>query len=73
MRDIIVLIAGGYIGWWLALNKEQETRKALTDAKIQLGLAKQEIVKQLKENEKIKSVLEDKGVFTTSDKSAIDR
>lgn len=67
MRDILILIAGGYIGWWLALNKEQETRRALTDAKIQLSKAKQEVVKMVKENEEIKSVLEEKGLFRTKD------
>jgi len=67
MKDILILIAGGYIGWWLALNKEQETRKALTDTKIQLSQAKQEVVKMVKENEQIKSVLEDKGVYRTKD------
>lgn len=70
MKDIILLIAGGYVGWWLALNKEQETRRALAEAQIELGKAKNEIVKQLKENEEIKSVLEDKGVFRAKETKA---
>ena len=33
MKDILILIAGGYIGWWLALNKEQETKVEINEKK----------------------------------------
>ena len=71
MKEILILIAGGYIGWWLALNKEQQTRKALTDTKIQLSNAKNEVVKKIKENDELKSVLYDVGIFRAEDKAKV--
>ena len=58
MRDIILLIGGGYIGWWLALNKEAETRKALNNAQSELSKVKDELVNQIEENK----FLQEKGV-----------
>ena len=46
MREIIVAILGGYIGWYLALNKEAETRQALSQAKKELSKLRDELVEQ---------------------------
>jgi|OM-RGC.v1.037958476 hypothetical protein len=43
MKDILLALLGGYIGWYLALNKEVETRKALTQAKLELSKLRDEI------------------------------
>ena len=33
MRDILLVVGAGYIGWWLALNKRKEVEQALAQAK----------------------------------------
>ena len=68
MKDILILIGGAYIGWWLALNKEAETRQALSNTKSQLDSAKEQVVKQIKENEELVAILEEKGIFRAKEK-----
>jgi hypothetical protein len=43
MKDIIIAILGGYVGWYLALNKEAETRQALQQAKLELSKLRDEL------------------------------
>jgi len=59
MKEILLVVAGSYIGWWLALNKEQQTRQALVLAQSELNKAKNEIVNQIKENEALQDILGD--------------
>ena len=33
MRDILLLVGGAYLGWYLALNKKKEVEQALLQAK----------------------------------------
>lgn len=32
MKELILLIGGGYIGWWLALNKRKQVELAMQQA-----------------------------------------
>ena len=43
MREILIAVLGGYVGWYLALNKEAETRQALTQAKQELSKLRDEL------------------------------
>lgn len=44
MREMLIAVLGGYVGWYLALNKEAETRKALQQAKKELSKLRDELV-----------------------------
>ena len=44
MKELLILTGGALVGWWLALNKEAETRKLLKDTQIELTKAKDKLV-----------------------------
>ena len=44
----MIAILGGYIGWYLALNKESETRQALIQAQKELTSLRDKLVEKSK-------------------------
>lgn len=58
MRDLILLIGAGYVGWWLALNQEEETRRLLNQAKNEAIDLKNDLLEKARENEELKEMLD---------------
>jgi len=63
MRDILLCIGAGYIGWYLALNKRKEVEKALATAKAEaqnlaseVGELTQELQAEIQDNERLSSL-----------------
>ena len=50
MRSLLYLAIGGGIGWWLALNKYEETKNALEKAKEKANELQQQLLSQQQEN-----------------------
>ena len=62
MKEFMILLAGGFLGWYLALNKEAETRQALKDAKEDAKFLGNKLLKKAKENEDLNDLLEEFGI-----------
>ena len=50
MKSLLYLAIGGGIGWWLALNKYEETKNALEKAKEKANELQQQLLSQQQEN-----------------------
>jgi len=66
MKDILLVIAGGMIGWYLALNKEKETRTALTQVNKQVTDLSRQLVEEIEKNKTLNSIIEEETVETNS-------
>ena len=52
-NNLLFLLGGAYIGWYLALNKRKETEKALQDAQTELSNLTAQLETQLQKNKKL--------------------
>jgi len=66
MKDILLVIAGGMIGWYLALNKEKETRTALTQVNKQVTDLSRQLVEEIEKNKTLNSIIEEETVETNA-------
>jgi len=66
MKDILLVIAGGMIGWYLALNKEKETRTALTQVNKQVSDLSKQLVEEIEKNKTLNSIIEEETVETNA-------
>ena len=62
MNKIIYLAIGGGIGWWLALNKKEETLKALAQAKEEVMQLKEELMDNEKKAQRRQESVDDQVV-----------
>jgi ribosomal protein L9 len=60
MRDLLLVIGAGYIGWYLALNKRKEVEQALAKAKKEaknlaqeVGELSQELSAEIEDNNRL--------------------
>ena len=51
MKTVVLLLGGGYIGWWLAMNKAKETRALLAQAELELDNIHRQVSEQINEND----------------------
>jgi hypothetical protein len=58
MKDILLLITAGYVGWYLAINEKQATIDALEQAKIEIKKVKAELTDEIKTNDKLNTLLD---------------
>ena len=66
MRSLIYLAIGGGIGWWLALNKYEETKNALEKAKEKANELQQQLLSQQQENADLQEQMgDDEDIGTT--------
>ncbi len=66
MKEILIAVLGGYVGWYLALNKEAETRQALTQAKLELSKLRDELVDKTNSTNQIDMMHEKKWAEKTT-------
>tara|TARA_R110002096_G_scaffold256387_1_gene449660 strand:- start:354 stop:554 length:201 start_codon:yes stop_codon:yes gene_type:complete len=62
MKEILYIGIGGAIGWWLALNKKEETIKALASAKAEAIALKEQLLSEKKYAEQLEEELGDQVV-----------
>jgi hypothetical protein len=62
MKKLIYIAIGGGIGWWLALNKKEETLKALAQAKEEVMDLKEELMATQKNSQNMQERLDDQVV-----------
>ena len=58
MKDILLLIGAGYLGWYLALNEKEATLNALKQAKKDALKLKNQLVEEAKKNEELNNILD---------------
>ena len=66
MRSLFYMAVGGCIGWYLALNKYEETKNALEKAKEKANQLQQQLLSQQQENEELEEEMgDDEDIGTT--------
>lgn len=58
MKDILLLVAGGYIGWYLALNEKEATLSALEQAKKKAKELGKQLDAEIQTNDKLNTLLD---------------
>ena len=58
MKDILLLVGAGYLGWYLALNEKEATLNALKQAKKEALKLKDELLVEAKKNEQLNQILD---------------
>ena len=59
MRSLFYMAVGGAIGWYLALNKYEETKKLLDKAKEEALDLKTQLLSQQQQNQNLQGQMED--------------
>ena len=59
MRSLLYMAIGGGIGWYLALNKYEETKNALEKAKEKALELQQQLLSQQQENSELQEQMGD--------------
>ena len=66
MRGLFYMAIGGAIGWYLALNKYEETKNALEKAKEKANELQQQLLSQQQENADLQEQMgDDEDIGTT--------
>jgi len=58
MKDILLLVGAGYLGWYLALNEKEATLNALKQAKKEATKLKNQLLEEAKKNEELNNILD---------------
>tara|TARA_R110000787_G_scaffold380_4_gene1434 strand:+ start:953 stop:1201 length:249 start_codon:yes stop_codon:yes gene_type:complete len=58
MKDILLLVGAGYIGWYLALNEKEATLQALAEAKKKAKELAGQLDAEIKTNDKLNTLLD---------------
>ena len=62
MRDLLMVVGGGLLGWYLAQNREKQTLKVIENLNKQVSQLSKELVTTVKESEYLNNVVHEETI-----------